>query len=131
MAQIDPRLLMQAAMSAQPGAAAGAPVDATPQMGAPTDALPTGSAAAAPAGAQTATPADTGGMSNVDLAQMVGSGTELSQDPAAIQQMVAILQDPGTPPDQRAAIQMRLQLAALRSIAGGPGGAVGAPSPTG
>jgi hypothetical protein len=133
-AQIDPRLLLQAAMNSQPGAATGAPTGAapqaagvTPQMGAPTDATPTGSAAAAPTGAQTAAPQGTGGMSNVDLAQMVGSGTELSQDPAAIQQMVQILQDPGTPPDQRAAIQMRLQLAALQSIAGGPSGAAGTP----
>ena len=119
-------------MNAQPSAALGAPSGTTPAMGAPTDALPGGSAAAAPTGAQGAAPAggaqaDTGGMSNVDLAQLVGSGTELSQDPAAIQQMVQILQDPGTPPDQRAAIQMRLQLAALQSIAGGPSGAAGAP----
>jgi hypothetical protein len=127
VAQIDPRMLLQAAMNSQPGAATGAPAGTTPQMGAPTDALPAGSAAAAPTGAQTATPAGTAGVSNVNLAQMVGSGSELSQDPAAIQQMVQILQDPGTPPDQRAAIQMRLQLAALQSIAGGPSGAVGAP----
>lgn len=121
MAQLDPRMLLQAAMQAQPGAATGAPVGTTPQMGQATDALPSGSAAAAPTGAQTATPADTGGMSNVDLSQMVGSGAELSQDPQAMQQMVALLQDPGTPPDQRAAIQMRLQLAALQSITGGAG----------
>lgn len=121
MAQIDPRVLMQAAMMSQPAAAAGAPSGTTPQMGQQTDALPQGSAAAAPSGAQTATPAGSAGLSNVDLSQMVGSGTELSQDPGAIQQMVQILQDPGTPPDQRAAIQMRLQLAALSSIAGGGG----------
>jgi hypothetical protein len=134
-AQIDPRMLLQAAMNSQPGAAVGAPAGAlggpagtTPAMGAPTDALPSGSAAAAPTGAQTGQPAGTGGLSNVDLAQMVGSGTELSQDPGAIQQMVQLLQDPGTPPDQRAAIQMRLQLAALRSIAGGPSGATGTPT---
>lgn len=123
MAQIDPRMLLQAAMNSQPGAATGAPSGTTPQMGAPADALPSGSAAAAPTGAQTAAPANTGGASNVDLAQLVGSGTELSQDPAAIQQMVQILQDPSTPPDQRAQIQMRLQLAALSSMAGNPTGA--------
>ncbi len=125
MAQIDPRVLMQAAMASQPAAASGAPTGTTPQMGQMTDALPAGSAAAAPTGAQTATPAGSAGLSNVDLSQMVGSGTELSQDPAAIQQMVQILQDPGTPPGQRAAIQMRLQLAALSSIAGGQGGQQG------
>jgi hypothetical protein len=130
-AQIDPRMLLQAAMNSQPSAALGLPAQAagatiaptgtTPAMGQPTDATPAGSAAAAPAGAQPAAPGASGGLSNVDLAQLIGSGTELSQDPAAIQQMVQILQDPGTPPDQRAAIQMRLQLAALQSMTGGAG----------
>lgn len=123
MAQIDPRVLLQAAMQSQPGAAAGAPTGTVPQMGQQTDALPSGSAAAAPTGAQTAQPAGSSGLSNIDLSQMVGQGSELSQDPQAIQQMVQLLQDPGTPPDQRAQIQMRLQLAALSSLQGGGQGA--------
>jgi hypothetical protein len=108
-------------MQAQPTGIPGA----TPQSGAMTDATGAGSAAAAPTGAQSTTPQNTGGVSNLDLAQLVGSGTELSQDPGAIQQMVQILQDPGTPPDQRAQIQLRLQLAALQSLGGGAAGTAG------
>ena len=133
-AQLDPRMLMQAAM--QQGSSAGVPSassGAPPAMGAPGDISAAGAPPTqgmpvgmpnAPGGAG----AGTGGMSNADLSQLVGSGAELSQDPAAIQQMVQMLQDPGTPPDQKAEIQMRLQLAALRSIAGGPSGATGSPA---
>lgn len=44
-----------------------------------------------------------------------------------MQSMVAMLNDPNTPPDQKQAIKQRLQLAALQSIAAGPSGAVGSP----
>lgn len=122
-AQIDPRLLLQSAMQSQP--VTGAAMGTSPMGGAPSTGTPAGAGAAAPTGAESTTPANTGGMSNLDLSQLVGSGAELSQDPNAIQQMVAILQDPGTPPDQRAAIQLRLQLAALQSLGGGAAGTAG------
>jgi hypothetical protein len=133
MAQLDPRMLLQAAM--QQGASAGIPsanAGAPPTMGAPGDTSAAGASPTQglPPGMPSGGPgagASTGGMSNADLASTVGSGSELSQDPDAVQQMVQMLQDPSTPPDQRAELQMRLQLAALRSIAGGPSGASGAP----
>lgn len=133
MAQLDPRMLLQAAMSQ--GAAAGIPsagAGAPPDSGAPGDTSAAGTPPqqGIPPGLPSGPPptgAGTGGMSNADLSSMVGSGSELGQDPAAVQQMVQMLQDPSTPPDQRAELQMRLQLAALRSIAGGPSGATGTP----
>jgi hypothetical protein len=135
MATVDPRALLQAAM--QSGAASGipgAPAGAPPAMGAPGDTSAAGAppAQGIPAGMpQGGGPPGAGapGPGNAGLSSIVGSGVELSQDPGAIQQMVQMLQDPSTPPDQRAEIQMRLQLAALRSLAGGPSGAAGAPQP--
>lgn len=124
MAQINPQDLLAAALGSNPGAPAGAPTDA--MTGGP-DTLPGTAPSAAPAGASAAG-ADTGGaagaagLSNVDLANLVGSGTELAQDPSAMQSMMAQLQDPSTPPDQKAQIQMRLQLAALASLAQSPTG---------
>jgi hypothetical protein len=123
MAQIDPRMLLQSAMQSAPVTGSG--LGTQPPGADTTGATPAGAGAAAPTGAEGTTPANTGGMSNLDLSQLVGSGTELSQDPNAIQQMVQILQDPGTPPDQRAAIQLRLQLAALQSLGGGAAGTAG------
>lgn len=128
MAQLDPRMLMAAAMNAKAGGGM-----ASAPTGAPTDAMPAAAPAAQPTGASpqgvgTPAPATTSGVSNADLSTLMGTGADLSQDPDAITQMVQALQVPGLPPDQKAAIQSRLQLAALKSLAGGAGGAVGAPS---
>lgn len=149
MAQIDPRMLMQAAMAQQGGADQGAPANALsgimPQAS-PMEPGPAGAttpvdapgAQAPTAGAPTPTPMggsmggapdpNSGGMSNVDLAGVLGQGTDMSQDPEGIQAMVAMMQDPSTPPDQRAQLQMRLQLAALSSLTGGPSGVPGGSS---
>lgn len=130
MAQIDPQQLLAAAMSSgtNAGSATGAPTDAM-GGGASTDTLPSAGASAAPTGASPqgadTSVAGSAGVANTNLANLVGSGSELSQDPQAIQQMVAQLQDPSTPPDQKQQIQMRLQLAALASLAQNP---VGSPS---
>jgi hypothetical protein len=122
MPSVDPRILMRAAMNAAP--AVGAPSDVTPAslpLGASTQ--PTGATPTAVSGLPS-----TAGLSNVDLASVLGTGSDLSNDPDTLQQMTQVLQDPATPPDQKAAIQARLQLAALRQLAGGPSGAVGTPS---
>jgi len=114
---VDPRVLMRAAMAASP--AVGAPTDVTPSAGL---AQPPGASATAVSGLPS-----TSGLSNVDLSTLMGTGSDLSSDPDALTQMAQVLQDPSTPPDQKAAIQARLQLAAMRQLAGGPGGAAGAP----
>lgn len=130
MAQINPQDLLAAAMSSNQGAAMGAPTDASASpTGAPqgaAGALPGLSPAAQPTGASAAG-ADVGGtaaggLSNVNLSSLLGSGSDLSQDPNAIQQMTQMLNDPSTPPDQKAQIKMRLQLAALASLAQNPMG---------
>jgi hypothetical protein len=122
---VDPRALMQAAMSAQPtqqGAMGQVPVGAaTPNPSAMSAPGASAAGAAAPAGAppQPMT-------SNTNIANVIGSGVDLSQDPQAVTDIVQMLQDPGLPPDQKAELQMRLQLAALNSLQGsGPAGAAG------
>lgn len=123
MAQINPQDLLQAALAQNPAAPTGAPTDA--MTGGP-DSLPGTAPAAQPAGASAqgadTSQAGTAGLGNIDLANLVGSGSELSQDPQAMQSMMAQLQDPSTPPDQKAEIQMKLQLAALASLAQNPTG---------
>jgi hypothetical protein len=105
------------------GTPSGALPSPSPAPAAPPGPVPGQTAGPGPAGAGGApSPGGTASMSNADLSAVMGSGQELGQDPDAMTQMIQLLQDPGTPPDQKAAIQSRLQLAALKSIAGGPGG---------
>ena len=105
---VDKRALMQAASQSLGGGAAPGPAGAT---------MPTSQPAAA------AQP-----LNQTQIANVVGSGVDLSQDPSAVTGIVQMLQDPGLPPDQRAELQMRLQLAALGSLQGsGPSGAAGGP----
>jgi len=100
-----------------------------PQVGAPTDVTPSAALATPPGASATAVSGlpSTAGLSNVDLSTLLGTGSDLAADPDALTQMAQVLQDPATPPDQRAAIQARIQLAAMRQMAGGPSGAVGTP----
>lgn len=136
MAQINPQQLLAAAMASGSGSPTGAPMDAqsngaggtTPAGAAQglADTMPGLNPAAQATGASAAGSdvggTASGGPGNVDLSALLGSGSDLSQDPNAIQQMTAMLQDPSTPPDQKAQIQMRLQLAALASLAQNPVG---------
>lgn len=124
---VDKRALMQAAAAQQPqgaqqpqpmpqGAPPGMPPSGAPQPGGPPQ-----------PGPQPGAPGAAGPpLNQTQIANVVGSGVDLSQDPSAITGMVQMLQDPGLPPDQKAEIQMRLQLAALSSLqgsGGSPGGA--------
>lgn len=63
---------------------------------------------------------ETGGMSNVDLAGLQLGDEAGLEDPeeAAAAEMQAALENPSTPPDQRALIQQQLELAARRRLAG-------------
>jgi len=131
MAQINPKALMEAAMAG--GGSGGAPLDsmpipgaAGPAAGAATgpqggmqDSLPAEFAGAQPVGAE-----NSGVLSTSDLQNQMGVGSEQG---GAAQQMIAMIQDPRTPPDQKAMLQQQLQLAALRSLTAGPSGAVGSP----
>jgi hypothetical protein len=128
MAQIDPRRLMQAAMQAAPTGAApappGGPAGGTPAgpQGGMQDALPSNLAGAQPVGAESS-----GVLSTADLQNQMGVGTQ-DQTGQAVGQMIAAIQDPRTPPDQKRMLQQQLQLAALRSLTAGPSGAVGSPT---
>ena len=119
---VDRRALMQAALASQPSqpqAAGQVPTgSASPQTTQMAPPNTTAQGAQAPTGGQPMT-------SNTDIANVIGSGVDLSQDPSAVTGIVQMLQDPGLPPEQRAELQMRLQLAALNSMSSGPSGAAG------
>jgi hypothetical protein len=125
MAQIDPRMLLQAAMAQGENPAAPG-VD--PQLAGGVPGSAPGQAPGLATQAQPAGQPNVGGLSATDLASQAGVGADLQQDPDAMQSAVAMLQDPATPPDQKLHIQRMLQLAALQSIAGGPQGATGSSS---
>jgi hypothetical protein len=136
MAQVDPRQLLAAAMAG--GGAGGAPQDSMPIPGAASpaggtaagpqggmqDALPGGLAGEQPPGTE-----NTGVMSTAALQNQMGVGTNPTDASGQTQQLIAAIQDPQTPPDQKAQLQAQLQLAALRALTAGPQGAVGAGSP--
>jgi len=135
MAQINPKVLLQAAMAA--GGSGGAPQDSMPIPGA---ASPAGGAATGPqggmqdslpqeyAGAQPAGAESSGVLSTSDLQNQMGVGTNATDAAGQqVQQTIQAIQDPRTPPDQKAMLQQQLQLAALRSLVAGPSGAAGTP----
>lgn len=98
---MDPRKRLQ--LSSLVGAPPGAGVD-------PTGADPT--AAGAPSTDQVSTPA---------LAALQGPGVDASQalpPDAQVEQILPLLSDPNTPPDQKAMLQAQLALAARRRMAG-------------
>lgn len=119
MTQLDPKMLLQAALQgSQGGAGIGAAQSAIPAPAPHSQGPP--SPPTQPGTAVSGLP-DTGGMSNVDLSTLMGQGSELGQQPDTMTQMIQLLQDPSTPPDQKAAIQARLQLGAMAQLAGTPG----------
>src|SRR5258708_6219920 len=99
MAQLDPKMLLAAAMRGSQGASgigaaqSAVPAPAPHSAGPPSPPPQPGQSVS---GLQ-----DTGGMSNVDLSTLMGSGSELGQQPDAMTQMIQLLQDPSTPPDQK------------------------------
>jgi len=61
---------------------------------------------------------NTDDLSNNDLAAMAGIDPEQAQEEDAIAQMQAILDDPATPPQDKAVIQQQLELAARQRLDG-------------
>lgn len=137
MAQLDPRMLLQAALAsggngAAPGGAQPPPGAASAAGGTPAgaqgglqDALPSTLAGAQPVGAENSGVLSTGSLQQ----QVMGAGQEGPQQGGpGTQEAIAAIQSPQVPPDQKALLQQRLQLAALASLTGGPSGAVGSPT---
>lgn len=137
MARVDPRQLLQAAMASggsgaappdamiPPGAASGAGgVTAGPQGGMQ-DALPSEFAGAQPVGAENSGVLSTGQLQQ----QVMGAGAEQPQPGGGggAEEIIAAIQSPQVPPDQKQRLQRTLQLAALQSLTAGPTGAVGSP----
>lgn len=134
MTAIDPRRLLQAAMAS--GGSGAAPQDSmpipgatSPAGGAPTgpqgglqDALPQEYAGAQPVGAE-----NSGVLSTAALQNQMGIGTQQADAGIPTAQVIAQIQSPQTPPDQKRLLQQQLQLAALRALTSGPSGAVGTP----
>src|SRR5437868_2705966 len=107
MAQVDPRRLMQAAMQVSPVGAPpqppGGPGGGTPAgpQGGMQDALPGNLAGAQPVGAESS-----GVLSTADLQNQMGVGSQ-DQTGQAVGQMIQAIQDPKTPPDQKALLQQQ------------------------
>jgi len=135
MPGINPKQLLQAAMAS--GGSGGAPQDSMPIPGAASpaggtasgpqggmqDALPQEFAGAQPVGAE-----NSGVMSTSDLQNQMGVGSQATDATGqAVNQMLSVIQNPSTPPNQKAAMQQQLQLAALRALTAGSSGATGSP----
>lgn len=139
MAAVNPQRLLQAAMAS--GGSGAAPSDSMPVPGA---ASPAGGAAVGPqgglqdalpqeyAGAQPVGAENSGVLSTADLQNQMGVGSQSTDATGggtgqAVAQAIQAIQDPHTPPNQKAILQRELQLAALRSLVAGPSGAAGTP----
>lgn len=59
-------------------------------------------------------------LTGADLGSM--GGDAMDPDAAQVDQMLQMLQDPNTPPDQKQMIQAQIAMAAKRRLAGGAGG---------
>lgn len=135
MPAMNPQRLLQAAMASGgsgaaprdsmqiPGAASPAGGTVVGPQGGLQDALPQEFAGAQPVGAE-----NSGVLSTADLQNQLGVGANQADAGQGAAQMIQAIQDPRTPPNQKAMLQQQLQLAALRALTAGPSGAVGARS---
>lgn len=135
MPALNPQRLLQAAMASGgsgaapsdsmqiPGAASSAGGTATGPQGGLQDSLPQEFAGAQPVGAE-----NSGVLSTADMQNQMGVGTSAADAGSGVAQAIQAIQDPHTPPNQKAVLQQQLQLAALRQLTAGSSGATGTPT---